>query len=130
MRLVTFYMIQIKDKSNCCGCHACYQACPKQCIDMCLDNEGFLYPNVNKEKCIDCGLCEKVCPQLYKPNQVKNDNPIVFATYSKQESLRLRSTSGGVATMLAEYMYNQGAYICGAVYEEDFKVKLIVTRKR
>ena len=55
-------MIEIKDKKDCCGCHACYSACPKQCITMNEDEEGFLYPHVDVSNCIDCGLCEKVCP--------------------------------------------------------------------
>lgn len=55
-------MINIKDKSNCCGCNACAQKCPKQCISMREDDEGFLYPYVDKTLCIECGLCEKTCP--------------------------------------------------------------------
>ena len=58
-------MIQIKDKSACCGCSACYAICPKQCITLSADKEGFLYPVVNAEVCINCGLCEKVCPVLH-----------------------------------------------------------------
>lgn len=53
-------MINIIDKINCCGCSACASACPKRCITMKSDNEGFLYPHLDKDTCIDCGLCEKV----------------------------------------------------------------------
>lgn len=122
-------MIDIADKSKCCGCHACAQVCPKQCIKMEMDYEGFLYPIVNKDICINCGLCEKVCPQLDKVSSENFETPLVYAAYAKDESLRMCSTSGGVATMLANYMYREGAYICGAVYTDDFKVELIVTRK-
>ncbi len=122
-------MIDITCKSKCCGCHACAQVCPKQCIKMEMDYEGFLYPIVNKDTCIDCGLCEKVCPLLDKVSSENFETPLVYAVYAKDESLRIRSTSGGVATMLANYMYREGAYICGAVYTDDFKVELIVTRK-
>lgn len=122
-------MIDITDKSKCCGCHACVQVCPKQCIKMEMDYEGFLYPIVNKDTCIDCGLCEKACPLLDKVSTENFETPLVYAAYAKDESLRIRSTSGGVATMLANYMYREGAYICGAVYTDDFKVELIVTRK-
>ena len=52
-------MIDIKKKSECCGCYACTNICPKQCIEMKFDNEGFWYPEVDKDKCIDCSLCEK-----------------------------------------------------------------------
>ena len=54
-------MLQITDKSKCCGCNACVQRCPKQCIVMHEDEEGFLYPQVDVTLCVDCGLCEKVC---------------------------------------------------------------------
>lgn len=122
-------MIDITDKSKCCGCHACVQVCPKQCVKMEMDYEGFLYPIVNKDTCIYCSLCEKVCPLLDKVSSENFETPLVYAVYAKDESLRIRSTSGGVATMLANYMYREGAYICGAVYTDDFKVELIVTRK-
>ncbi len=58
-------MIQIKDKSACCGCAACVQICPKQCISLKEDKEGFLYPTVNRNLCIECGKCETVCPKLH-----------------------------------------------------------------
>ena len=51
-------MINIIDKVNCCGCSACASACPKRCITMKSDNEGFLY----KDTCIDCGTCAGTCP--------------------------------------------------------------------
>ena len=55
-------MIQIRKKPDCCGCGACLNICPKSCIKMSRDNEGFLYPKVETDKCINCGLCEKSCP--------------------------------------------------------------------
>lgn len=55
-------MIKISDKTKCCGCGSCVQICPKQCIVLIDDKEGFLYPHVDSSKCIGCGLCKKVCP--------------------------------------------------------------------
>ena len=57
-------MICIQDKKDCCGCSACVQKCPKHCISFYEDEEGFLYPRIDTNNCIDCGLCEKVCPFL------------------------------------------------------------------
>ena len=55
-------MLEIREKKDCCGCGTCVAACPKQCISLQADSEGFLYPIVNTEVCINCGLCEKECP--------------------------------------------------------------------
>ena len=59
-------MINITDKTKCCGCNACFNVCPKQAISMEYDSEGFLYPKIDNEKCIKCGLCLKVCPIINK----------------------------------------------------------------
>ncbi len=59
-------MITIKNKENCTGCYACENICPKECITMECDVEGFWYPKVNIENCNDCGLCEIVCPIIHK----------------------------------------------------------------
>ena len=55
-------MIQIKNKVDCCGCNACGDVCNHQAITFKTDIEGFWYPEVDKDKCTDCHLCEKVCP--------------------------------------------------------------------
>ena len=54
-------MIEITDKQLCCGCSACVSICPKNCISLVEDEEGFLYPKVDKANCINCNLCENVC---------------------------------------------------------------------
>ena len=113
-------MIQIKNKKDCCGCHACSNACPKQCITMQADNEGFLYPVVDKETCIDCGLCEKVCPVI---NQNVPHKPLhVYAAYNKDEEIRMQSSSGGIFTLLAEATINEGGVVFGAKFDKDWNV--------
>jgi acetyltransferase-like isoleucine patch superfamily enzyme/coenzyme F420-reducing hydrogenase beta subunit len=120
-------MIQIKNKVDCCGCNACGDICGKQAITFKTDNEGFWYPEVDMEKCVDCGLCEKVCPILNKANHInRNAEPIVYAAYTKDEAIRLDSTSGGIHSMLANKMYEQRAYVGGAVYNSDHTVSQIV----
>ena len=54
--------ILYKEKSECCGCTACYAICPQKAIKMEKDEEGFEYPRVNFEKCIGCLACMRVCP--------------------------------------------------------------------
>ena len=82
-------MINIKNKKECCGCSACVQRCPKRCISMENDSEGFLYPKVDTSKCIDCHLCEKVCPII---NQDEPRTPLdVYAAKNPDESVRFTS---------------------------------------
>ena len=113
-------MINIKVKQDCCGCSACMQICPKQSITMVTDNEGFLYPEVNNTTCIDCGLCEKVCPVL---NQNDGSQPIeVYAAKNNNEQIRLKSSSGGIFTLLAEKIIAEGGVVFGAKFNTDWSV--------
>lgn len=114
-------MITISDKLNCCGCSACAQRCPKQCITMTEDEEGFLYPKVDASKCIDCHLCEKVCPVI---NQDEPRTPLnVYAAKNQSDQIRLDSSSGGIFTILTEQVINAGGVIFGACWDEEWKVK-------
>ena len=79
-------MIEIINKSQCNGCHACASVCPKQCISMQTDNEGFLYPQVDSSKCTRCGLCEKICPVLHKKPIDETMLPKAYAAYNIDES--------------------------------------------
>ena len=116
-------MIKITDKSKCSGCHSCYNVCPKKCIAMKEDFEGFWYPEVDIDKCIDCGLCEKRCPIL---NDMKNDNqPQAYACYNKNESIRKESSSGGVFTLLATFIIERGGIVYGASFNNEFMVEHI-----
>lgn len=120
-------MIQITDKKQCCGCNACGDICGKKAITFTTDQEGFWYPEVNRELCVECGLCEKVCPILNQGDKTNRFSvPKVYAAYSKDEKIRLDSTSGGIHSMLALKMYERNAYIGGAVYNKDHTVSHIV----
>ena len=114
-------MIHIIDKSKCCGCNACVQRCPKQCITMQEDEEGFLYPVVDQSVCIDCGLCEKVCPVI---NPSETRQPLqVFAAKNRNEDQRLRSSSGGIFILLAEHIIKQGGVVFGARFDKNWDVE-------
>lgn len=111
-------MIDIKDKSNCCGCAACVQRCPKQCISMVEDNEGFLYPKVDTQVCVDCGMCEKVCPVI---NQSEERKPLgAFAAVNPNEQIRRESSSGGIFTMLANKTIAKGGVVFGVKFNKDW----------
>lgn len=113
-------MIANRKKSNCCGCSACVQRCPRQCISMVEDKEGFLYPSVDETKCVNCGLCEKVCPTL---NQGKECEPLsVYAAKNSDETIRMVSSSGGVFSMLAERIIEKEGVVFGACWNSDWEV--------
>lgn len=113
-------MIHITDKKDCCGCNSCVQRCPKSCITMHEDEEGFLYPEVDESKCIHCGLCENVCPVIYKAEGRK---PIaVYAAKNRNEEIRRQSSSGGVFTALAEEVIKEGGVVFGVRFNENWEV--------
>lgn len=113
-------MINIIDKHNCCGCSACAQRCPKQCITMQEDDEGFLYPLVDANICIDCGLCEKICPVL---NQTQERKPLeCYAAKNPDEMVRAKSSSGGIFTPLATAIIKEGGVVFGAKYNDNWEV--------
>lgn len=113
-------MIEVTDKSKCCGCTACASICPKQCITMQEDEEGFLYPVINKSLCIGCNLCQKVCPILNQEDERKSLS--VYAAKSRDEKMRLASSSGGVFTLLAEKIIDRGGVVFGARFNENWEV--------
>lgn len=113
-------MINLEDTRNCCGCSACVQSCPKQCISFDEDEQGFRYPLVNKDLCIDCGLCEKVCPCL---NQNEKKEPLkVFASKNPNDEIRMKSSSGGLFSMIAESIIEEGGVVFGARFDENWEV--------
>lgn len=117
-------MPKITDLKDCSGCHACFLVCPKKCIQMEANAEGFLYPFIDTGKCVNCGLCEKVCPVL-KIVDKKEKIVSAYACYNLNEDIRLRSSSGGIFTLIAEKILDIDGAVYGAVFDEKFNVKHI-----
>lgn len=115
-------MIEINEKENCNGCHGCFNICPKKCISMEIDNEGFWYPKVDKSKCIDCNLCEKVCPIINDPKK-DNTEIVAYACKNKNEEDRIASSSGGIFSLLCEEVIRKGGIVFGASFNENFEVR-------
>lgn len=113
-------MIIIKEKSDCCGCSACVSICPQQCIHIKEDNEGFFYPEVDKNQCVNCNLCQRSCPIL---NQSEKRLPLnVYAAKHKDEQIRLASSSGGIFTLLAERIIDEDGVVFGARFNNNWNV--------
>ena len=108
----------IKDRDLCSGCHACSSVCPKQCIEMRPNNEGFLYPEINQELCINCGLCKKVC-NIANERQTKDNSVVAYAVVSKNEVERQKSSSGGVFGLLCQEIIAQGGIVFGAGFSTN-----------
>lgn len=119
-------MVNVTDKAKCTGCAACVDVCSRRAIRFVTDIEGFSYPEVDPYLCNECGLCEDVCPELHIGRLKKNDYdlpPHVLAAINRRMDVRWDSTSGGAFSALAEAMYEQGGYVSGAVYTDDFTVE-------
>lgn len=112
--------MKLIEKDKCCGCTACVSICPKSCISMISDRDGFSYPTVDISLCIDCHLCENVCPAI---NVKKNiELPLVYAAMNNDEFVRLQSSSGGIFTSVAEMVINRGGVVFGACFDSNWKV--------
>lgn len=109
--------MKLAPKTICSGCTACQSICPKEAISMVADKEGFLYPRVDESKCVQCGLCEKVCPSL---NRDLPRTPLaVYAAKAKDDELRLKSSSGGVFSLLARQVIARGGVVYGAGFDHN-----------
>lgn len=122
--------IEIVKKNECCGCGSCVQKCPKQAISMVEDEEGFLYPQINNEQCINCGLCSKVCPQLKKNKEIDNKYPKAFAMRSKNNEELSKSSSGGIFSVIADYVFENDGVVFGAAYDDELNVNHIKAESR
>lgn len=114
-------MRKLATKEYCTGCTACASVCPRACITMVADENGFLCPVIDAESCIECGLCEKTCPIITPVKMVENE-PKAFAAYSTDDIVRMESSSGGVFTEIAKAVLAEGGAVFGAAYNEYFDV--------
>lgn len=107
----------ICEREKCTGCFACYNVCPKGAINMVEDIYGYIYPIIDKNKCINCNLCKKVCPSL---NKVVKTKPLkCYAVVAKDKKILSKSTSGGIATVLAKKIISENGVVYGAAYIDE-----------
>ena len=104
------------EKKNCSGCSACYSVCPKRCITMVRDEEGFVYPELTSPNtCIDCKLCEKVCP-INKSFSVEIEQK-AYAAVSHNYSIWHRSASGGAFSEICRAWGDEKTLVVGAAWQ-------------
>lgn len=118
-------VITIIGYNNCTGCYGCFNICTQNAIDMNLNNEGFMVPSVNHEKCIECGICQKHCPIIDNQLPENLDDPISFAAWSMNDQTRIESSSGGVFTEIAKTVLKEGGVVFGVAFDNSFRAKHI-----
>lgn len=112
----------ICEYKKCTGCAACFSICPKSCVTMYEDDEGFLRPKIDDSMCINCNRCKKVCP-INKKTMDDNKIPKTFAIKHKDDAVRKKSSSGGVFTAISEIILKSSGIVIGAGFDENFMVK-------
>lgn len=111
-------------KEDCCGCSSCISICPKACISFSNDLEGFNYPVIDENRCINCGLCIKSCPIIFRDTSEINSlfNQKIYAIKNKDIKTLKLSSSGGVFHELASFIIDKGGVVFGVKYDENFNV--------
>ena len=117
------------DRQRCCGCYSCEQVCPKQCIEMMEDSEGFSYPIVDNTKCIQCGICINNCPLINNHNEISKNFINSFIGFTTDEQIRMKSSSGGIFFQLAKFIIDNGGVVFGATFDDNWNVNHICVTK-
>lgn len=126
-------MKEVLEHDKCTGCAACYTACAHNAITMQFDNEGFEYPVIDQNACVDCGLCQATCPVIhydYEKRKEYSDAQIGYAARNINYNQRLISSSGSIFPVLAEYVLEKGGIVVGIAYDEDFNTRHLIIDKK
>ena len=115
-------MIELCESNECTGCASCVNICPVDCIQMVPSNEGFDHPVIDHDVCTSCGLCQKVCPVITPVKFDNFENPKVYAAWNLDESVRTKSSSGGMFSVLADYVIENNGFVFGAVFDKNINV--------
>lgn len=114
-------MPRLASYNDCTGCMACYNACPKQAVEISDSPDGFLYSAVNADKCVDCGACERACPIVSPLSPLGNGHPQAYAVWHKKD--RCFSSSGGAFSAFARKVIEKDGVVFGAAFDEDLHLR-------
>ena len=116
-------------RSVCMGCGCCSNICPTGAIQMEYDNSGYIKPFIDMDKCVECGRCASLCPAVNVSSLQNNDNtPDCYAVQANMD-IRLKSSSGGFFTVVAEHIIRNGGVVYGAIWCEDFQCEIAEASK-
>ncbi len=117
-------MITLANKNDCTGCKSCFNACRFGAISFVKKENGFEFPTINFEKCVNCGNCQKACP-IFNNSVLPKESLNAFACKSKSISVKLSSSSSGVFFLIAEMVLDAGGVVFGASWDDSRSVKHI-----
>ena len=121
-------MLEFDLNKDCYSCGACQNICPKGAIRLIEDEKGFLRPIIDKEKCIECGLCDKKCIYMNKAdNNKKIEESKCYAMKLKNDIDILKSSSGGAFFELAKFFIKNGDYVCGCIWNKNMEAEHVLT---
>jgi len=121
-------MLEFDFHIHCCGCGACSSVCPTGAISMQQADDGFLYPLFDASKCVQCGMCDRVCAHVNKRNSSSiMENICAWRYSSSDDSTKMRSTSGGAFYEIAKKALERDEYVCGCIWDEHFIAKHIIS---
>lgn len=113
---------EVISREKCTGCSACLNSCQIGAIKMMVDKiEGFKYPIIDKSRCINCGICRRVCPSINTKQRPSLNK--AYVAYAKEENIRLESTAGGIFTLIANHILNSGGTVIGAAFDSENKLR-------
>lgn len=107
------------DKSLCSGCGACTQVCTHHALRMTCDGEGFLFPQVDEEKCLLCGLCDKTCPVTGTNTENQDGEQHCYVATTSEKGYYQESASIGLCTMLSKHIIDNGGVAYGSFLDES-----------
>ena len=120
----------VLDLNLCVGCSACVNACPKGALALKPDRHGYYCTSIEPQKCINCGLCTKTCPVLSQPENKNFIMPECYSFITSDEDILMKSSSGGVFSLLADEVFKRGGVVAGGAWRDDFTVEHIIIDKK
>lgn len=117
--------IRLVDHASCTGCMACRQKCKRNAISV-IYEKGFAFPYINQEMCVGCGRCVQACPVLNVrnvPGNTHEKESVCLAAWNKDAGVRMKSSSGGAFSAMAEKVLAQKGVVFGAAWDERMNLR-------